>query len=610
MFSQAEGVASALFILSFAKGRGAVYRRAEKDSVRRIMGKLNTNRMWSDSSAPLRWAEKTWMMAKTHPFIAIGLMCAVPAFLFPGTGAYLRLRSLLVVFAACGILWLLAIWLRKICGRCFTWRTWAVWMTFALALAGLFAYSILIGEKNVLITLYIGIWAGALVLYSLWGTGRLTASRAAAAIAFVGFSLRLCYVFYTNIYTRSYDVTPWGGVGHLAYIEALLEGKLPEMVFHPEVGACQFYHPPFHHFIMAICLKIGTLLGWAFEKTGQRSAAPEAMQFITLFYAAACLVYFYRLLKRFGVTGRALVVSVAVIAFYPMFILLGGSVNNDILSILLAVAALWYTVQWYDVPTIKNILKIALCIGFGMMTKLSVWMVAPGIATVFLVVWWRERKHPWRCIGQFSLFGLLCAPLGLWWSIRNYLLYKMPPTYVPGMPIDDAQYIGYLSVGQRLSNWDMTNVFHDIPNTNNSNPIVELLKSGIFGEMKVDWLVGWPQVLFWVSVVLAVAAFVAMIALFVKKTPEICPTLKAMLGITYVVIMVSYIIFCFQFPFLCTENARYVMPAIVITVLFFGMGLCRIQHRKKWRWLVRVAEAATALFCACTCVVYGATGLL
>ena len=46
--------------------------------------------------------------------------------------------------------------------------------------------------------------------------------------------------------------------------------------------------------------------------------------------------------------------------------------------------------------------------------------------------------------------------------------------------------------------------------------------------------------------------------------------IKLFFALIFVTILVSYILFCFQFPYVCTENIRYCIP--IIPILAMGMG--------------------------------------
>ena len=92
----------------------------------------------------------------------------------------------------------------------------------------------------------------------------------------------------------------------------------------------QNYHPPLHYLISAAWLKVQTLLaGSEFY-----ACAVENIQILTLFYSSAAMLVSRSLFRLLGLKGRGLVAAMAVVAFHPSFIILSGSVNNDMLSVL------------------------------------------------------------------------------------------------------------------------------------------------------------------------------------------------------------------------------------------------------------------------------------
>lgn len=112
--------------------------------------------------------------------------------------------------------------------------------------------------------------------------------------------------------------------------------------------------------------------------------------------------------------------SFSLIAFNPSFIIFAGSINNDILSITFMLGAILWTLRWYKTRTMRNIIPIALCIGFGMMTKLSVALVAPAVGLLFLLCFIVNFKKEWlslvkqyvvicRDLYSVGTFGGVCA---------------------------------------------------------------------------------------------------------------------------------------------------------------------------------------------------------
>jgi len=206
-----------------------------------------------------------------------------------------------------------------------------------------------------------------------------------------GFLLKYVYVCYTSIYTRQHDVRDFTDEykGHAGYIQYFIDNHhLPD--FDPTTHY-QFYHPPLHHIISAIWIEASERI---FDL--EPEVAQESLQSLTLFYAIVIVILSYRILQHFNLRGCALYIPLIIIAFHPAFILFSGSINNDVLSVVFILGAILCTLQWYRNQTLKNILKIAFCVGLGMMTKLSAGIVAIPIAIVFLVVLIKKcQKRQW-----------------------------------------------------------------------------------------------------------------------------------------------------------------------------------------------------------------------
>lgn len=288
---------------------------------------------------------------------------------------------------------------------------------------------------------YKGVWifvVGTILLLMLCASlysEKLKMQVISLAIIGESFLVKFYYIFYTSVYTRQNDVGAFGSnSGHFGYIEYILfNHKLPD--FDPR-EVWTFCHPPLHHFLSAVWIGINQyVLGV------DKDASRESLQTLTLFYSMVVIIAAYKILRYFKLKGMSLYIPLMIVAFHPSFTYLAGSVNNDILSIALMMCVIVCTMRWYEEQNIRNILKIALCIGFAMMTKLSAGLVAPSVSVVFLYVLIKNGKNSIKkYIIQFSAFGIVCVPLGLWFEIKNLIKYKMPITYVQevasGVPQD------------------------------------------------------------------------------------------------------------------------------------------------------------------------------
>ena len=430
---------------------------------------------------------------------------------------------------------------------------------------------------------------------------KLTPKRGVLLLFAAGFLLRLCYVLYTTVATRQHDVwffsqgdfSVFSNQRHAEYVEYIATYlKLP--VEDPTaVGLSQLYHPPFHHLIAGLWLRLNTAMGVEY------TAACENIQLLTLFYSSAIMVITYKILRLLGCKGFSLFLPLSLVVFHPTFILMAGSVNNDLLSITLAFYAVYATLRWANQPTIRYIIPIALAVGFAMMSKLSGGMVAPAIALVFLWKWWesfgKKDGSFQKLFYQFALFGILCIPLALWWQVRNGILFDMPLTYVPALSENSGQFVGDYTTAQRLwevNTHDLNNVFvlwqHQGAPYNEYNCFLALLKSSMFGEFTLfdanSTLSPHPlgivacKTMFYTNLALVACSLWATLRVMTKKETRKTPQawlLFLLLG----VLLVSYLRFCFGYPQTCTQNFRYAVPTLLAGCGLLGVWLNTINNK-------------------------------
>lgn len=477
--------------------------------------------------------------------------------------------------------------------------------------AGL-SFLVAVAEKPQLIILHTVIAACVCTSVYLLIMKLMTAKKAALMLMVSGFAMRLAYVMSITIKTKQHDAgnveEMRGHVGYVAYL--LFNGTLPQM----DVRTVdQFYHPPLHHTIAALWVKLQTLFGIS------QAAAFENIQILTLFYSCACMIIAYKLFRKLGLRGAGLVCAEAVIAFCPTFFILSGSINNDILCITLMLAAVLNTLYWLEKRTLGRIMCVAVCVGCGMMTKLSGWMVAPAIAVIFLYGLAIDLKNDGvsskqvkKYALQFGLFLPTSAVLGLWWGIRNLIRDGVPIAYIIRMSDKSDMYVGDIPVMQRIFSFDPKQ-FEDVATAferyevsyNEYNPLIGLIKTSDFDELFTAHffpaVAGFDKLLFWSTVAVALTGFAAMVYCFIADRGMLFIQ-KLFLGTLYGVIFACYYAFCISFPHICTMNIRYAVPLIVIGAFFVGRIIMLSGNAKG-----RFAKAAKALSFVCTAevAVYG-----
>ena len=317
--------------------------------------------------------------------------------------------------------------------------------------------------------------------------------------------------------------------------------------------------------------------------------------------------------------GKSLYVPLLLVSFHPCFTYLATFLNNDALMWAFVMGAVLGTLRWYSEPSLKNIMKISLCIGLGMMTKLSAALIAPPVAMVFLVVLIRKRKTLWKkLVGQFAAFGAVCVPLGMWFPVRGLLRWGIPLTYVQELPQGMDQELHGMTFIERITDFRLiqfSNVFEDWMyhdeygnevSFNEHNPLIAILKNSVFSEFIREWdfdgmeyALPLCKALFWLGVILAAAAFAAMIYIFIRDR-SMDTVQKLFFGSYYVLLVGNLYMMSAKYPLVCTMNFRYLMPTVVTGALFIGL----FMKKKNNRYTDPAAVVSVTAFSALSALVY------
>lgn len=395
----------------------------------------------------------------------------------------------------------------------------------------------------------------------------------AGIITLAGILMRLGYVLYTPFQMGQHDLMELGsGQGHLGYIEYFLEGGQIFHNFNP-MTRYQFYHPPLSHLLSAAFVRCGLLLGIPYEK------AFEQLQYLSLAYSVIALVIFCQIFKELGFRGKAFLAAYLLTAFHPAFYLLAGSINNDGLCLMLMAGAVLYTLRWYRKQSIRNILLIAFFVVSSIWTKLNAFLITPAIGVVFLyalIKQWRLPKQRKYLLIQFVIFGVITVPLGLGWSVYNYVRFGMPFDFTPAALTEvSSQGVENYSVFQRLFGLrdgplrqlsvQFRGEFKDY------NIGITLLKTSVFGEyILMSWGLEYRCliVLTIINGILAVFSVPVVLWLGIQKGGGLLE--KRFIFLLHVINVMFYIRFCFQYPKVCSMDFRYITLTVLTGGAAFG----------------------------------------
>lgn len=387
-------------------------------------------------------------------------------------------------------------------------------------------------------------------------------------VIWIGMVMRIGYMLYTPIDVRAHDLGEMSieGNGHFAYIAQILEGKLPT------TNQYQFYHPPFFHFLAAITSKF---INYILRKEDLKEII-EAAKMVSCFASCGMLMMTVSICEEFHLSEKGKLGAVSFIAFLPNFYLLAGRINNDALAIFFIFVIVLYTARWYQEATYKNSILLALAFGFGMMTKISVGIMAlyTGSIMLYVLVKSVRKKEGQHILRQLVIFSGICFPIALWYPIRNYLLFGQTFSYVPKISINDPKYCGDYLWWQRFLGVPFNKGYSLIYNSpyHDYNTNLYLIKGALFGEFTFETsklLSATLLVFFSVLILGSVYIYINLLYKYARSRTYEIVTLYSITIIMYF----SYVLFNIQYPFGCTMDYRYVVPLALMNSLALGMQI-------------------------------------
>ena len=423
-------------------------------------------------------------------------------------------------------------------------------------------------------------WTGLLIY--LKAARRLDENHMIYIIILLGVFLRCCYVLLSGLYERQHDAGAYTGMGtsfinpgHIGYIEYIYKfHKLPDLNPY-ELFA--YYHPPLHHILSFLWLQLNIWLGVTEE------LAFENLQILTLLYSCLCMVVTWKILKVLEIKGSGLYIGLAFFVFHPATIIMAGSVNNDMLTILFMCLTILETLKWTRNKNLAGLIRLALTIGLGMITKLNSAVLAIPLAIIFLMHFipllkGKDKKQLLLWLKNYCIFGLIVSPIGLSWIIRNLIRFgEKPGVPVPGetSPMYTNTYSLWSRLGiPALSQWHFDFPFHPISARACNNTWAIMFHTSLFAEEYPtdlpDILLALCQVTFVLALVLGIVTVVLLVAVLLNKRTRREDTIFLLAG--YLVMLISFAAFVIIYPYTCSSDFRYVAICLVYISIALGLG--------------------------------------
>ncbi len=407
-------------------------------------------------------------------------------------------------------------------------------------------------------------------------------------ILLISFILKMFYAIKKIFCVTDHDlqvleVNPFviGPTGHLGYINYIIEHlSLPPVITEYNDFPPQFYHPP-------VFYVFGALVKGIAEKLGvPEIICYEILQQLNMVFAFLCIYVLYKILNELKISAKMTMLLMLLVAFSPIYLTLGVEINNDCIMTLFCLLAVHRVIIWYKKRTLKDIVLTGLFLALGILSKTSAVLISPALGAVFACAFFEKEQDSEsrkKLAGQYGAFLAVSVPLGLSWVIRNYVMYKVPFSYVPAVVGRQPQYTGDIPVIARLglpslkqlTLWKL-DIFHpeDQPSI-----LGQIIQSQTFDEgllLNPDPVT--PMILLWSYWLLYLFAFYLLVRFVADR--QIKLQIKLLLGLLFAVPVASIYMFAFQYPALCSVSARYI--AAPLTMLFVAAGYFADKTAKKW----------------------------
>lgn len=425
---------------------------------------------------------------------------------------------------------------------------------------------------------------GIVTVFLIWYIDRIRKKHVLSleqSIIIIGIILRIGYMLYTICGDRAHDfgALTKDSPGQAGYLLNIIEGgHLP-----PDNNG-QFYQQPFYYLCAGLVSKLVNVA----LRSNEAYYLVDAARTVSCFASCAILLLIKPILNECHVRKEGVPIALAMVSFTPAFFLAGGSVTCDGLGTLFMMLEIYFTIKWYRKTTWDNTIFLAISYGLGVMTKISCGIFA--IFTLCVFVYKLYKNHVKKdhaslrnIFSKLVVFGCISLPLGLWYCIRNAMLFAQPFTYVLKISEQNELYTGSVPFFMRTFYIDWENLIRS-PYTdvlNDYNAPVYYLKSSLFGEFtfEVPHLI--PRALLAVSVVMAIITLAIVIRQFiVQNTSRVSFLITALFCGYYL----SMLWFYMKNPAGCSMDYRYMMILSVFAAVL--MGDYYEQGRKPYRYIM------------------------
>ena len=360
----------------------------------------------------------------------------------------------------------------------------------------------------------------------------------------------------------------------------------------PNSNRFEYSQPPINSTLQAVVMKIfSPFIRYSKINYKYLYGSTRILSFI---YSCITLFIIYKILEEFEIKKKMKNFVFAVMSLYPGIVFMTTQYSNDNIAYMFFYLSLFLSIRWAKDKKLSTIIMLALAIGVGMLTKISVGLIAFITGPMMLAVLIKEKDKK-KILTQLVIFAIIVFPIGLSYSIRNYVLFgqQIGSIYEVGMGSTvDLKMYDYTIVDRFLS-FPISRVieknngiYHDF---SEYNVWIDLIKTSTYDEFNFgNGLIRiFLTILYFANIIFYIVGFISVvittinvIKMFMSKTSCDNPYLnfKTICIMLFALALFAYISFNVRYPYTCNSNYRYIA---YITFALAGSIASTIYQTKK-----------------------------
>ena len=386
------------------------------------------------------------------------------------------------------------------------------------------------------------------------------------SIAILGVIARFVAMIYTSPKVFQHDVMY--EYGHLDYAVYIFRNwNLPEH------NIKEFSQPPLNALMQAIVMKI--LSPFIRYSKIFYTNLYEPTKILSFLYSCITIYIIYKILKEFDLSKKVRNIIFAIVTLYPGIIIMSTQYSNDNISYMFFYLSLLLTIRWAKNHNLKTIILLAISIGVGMLSKISVGLIAFITGPMMLAVLIKSNDKK-KIFIQLLIFAMIVFPLGLSYAIRNLILFKQPIGSIYEVAINTKLNLRKYSytIFDRFLSIPLDKIFEKengiYHNYFEYNVWIDLIKTSTFDEFHIGKNTNMEvflRLLYIANIAFYIASFISIIVTIVKVIKSITIKVKynnSLLNFRIICIMLfilaifAYLYFNIRYPYSCNSNYRYI----------------------------------------------------